>query len=237
MKALILYSGGLDSTCLLYHFARMLDTENVYALNITYGQKHPIERECARWHAKELNLGDRYIEEDLSRVFKFDYSCSLLKGSKNEVPDGSYEEQQKESHGPVSTYVPFRNGLFASYAVAVAYQLDVDIVAMAIHQGDTVAEAYPDCSPAFADALNEAIKLGTDGKVQLLTPFVNLTKSKVVSAGVIAGMTEHDFEHTHSCYKGIPGGCGSCATCLERRKALEDNKIFLSHQYSEKLTK
>lgn len=228
-KYVVLYSGGLDSTCMLYKLIKEVGSENVVAINVFYGQKHPIERECARYHAKKIwgiEMEDHYMEADLSQVFQWDKTCSLLAhNSEVEVAEGTYEEQQEGHDGPVATYVPFRNGLMLSYATAIAYQLGFDRVALAIHKGDTVAAAYPDCTKAFASYMCQSIQEGTGKKVSLSTPFVGLTKVEVVAEGKQAGMDAELFRHTHSCYKGVKGGCGKCATCLERNEALRQNGI------------
>lgn len=224
VKALVLYSGGLDSTCLLYQAVKRYGKMNVYVLNITYGSKHnSIERECAQYHVNKLGLESQYIEHDISHVFEFT-DCSLLKHSTKDVPDGTYEEQQGRSETPVDTYVPYRNGLFISVAVSIAYQLNIDHVYLAVHKGDTVAAAYPDCTPQFIIHQCRAAQVGTSNKVSVFAPFVKRTKEEVAQAGYDAGMTEEDFNNTHSCYKGIKGGCGTCATCIERNNALK--KIF-----------
>lgn len=227
-KYVLLYSGGLDSTCLLYKLVKEVGADNVVALNMFYGQKHPIERECARYHAKHIwqnEMSDHYLEIDLASVFQWDKTCTLLAHNNEDIAEGTYEEQQEGHDGPVATYVPFRNGLMISYATAVAYQLEFDRVAIAIHKGDTVAAAYPDCTKDFASAMCQAMQEGTGKKVSLSTPFVALTKADVVTEGRRAGMTREHFANTHSCYKGIKGGCGKCATCLERNEALRQNGI------------
>ena len=118
MEALVLFSGGVDSTTCLGIAVDKYGSENVLALSISYGQKHTKEIDSARAVAK--HYGVELYELDLSEMFRFS-DCSLLKGSSEEIPHESYAEQLKETNGsPVSTYVPFRNGLFISSAAAIA---------------------------------------------------------------------------------------------------------------------
>jgi len=123
MKILVLCSGGLDSIVLLHKAVDEVGAENVVALNVFYGQKHAKEQEYADWHCKKL--GVPLLNADLSSVFRYNPSCSaLLEGSEKVLEHKSYAEQLKEGNGIVSAYVPFRNGLFLSYAATVAMQLE-----------------------------------------------------------------------------------------------------------------
>lgn len=227
-KILVLTSGGLDSTVLLYKAISVVGKSNVYMLNMYYGQKHDIEIEMARWQAKHLGLEDHYIEKDISTVFAgLENASALFKGSEKKISHESYADQLQHSD-VVSAYVPYRNGMLLSIATAIAYSLGCDTVAYGAHADDAVrrnngdgAAAYPDCTTEFCTAQGRAIKEGTGGKVVLWTPLIDLTKSQVVGFGLDACMTREEFEHTHSCYEGIEGGCGTCGTCRDRNIALD----------------
>ena len=118
MKALVLFSGGIDSTTCLGLAISKYGKENVIALSITYGQKHTKEIEAA--NAIVQYYGIEKIDLDLSLIFRFS-DCSLLKGSDEDIPHESYAQQLEKTNGsPVSTYVPFRNGLFISSAAAIS---------------------------------------------------------------------------------------------------------------------
>ena len=159
MKALVLLSGGLDSTVCLAKAIEKYGNENVSALSITYGQKHSKEVEAARNVAK--HYGIELTELDLSLIFKFS-DCSLLNGSDKEIPKESYEEQLKKTDGsPVSTYVPFRNGLFLSSAAAIAISKECGVIYYGAHSDDAAGNAYPDCSEKFNNAMNTAIYEGS----------------------------------------------------------------------------
>ena len=126
MKALVLVSGGVDSTTCLGMAVSQYGKENVVALSISYGQKHTKEVECAK--AVTDYYGVEYITLDLSTMFQFS-DCSLLSHSDKEVPHESYAKQLQETDGkPVSTYVPFRNGLFLSSAASIALSKDCSVI-------------------------------------------------------------------------------------------------------------
>lgn len=225
-KVLVLTSGGLDSTALLYAAINMVGKENVVMLNMYYGQKHDVEIEMAHWHRD--NTKCEYHELDISKVMQFNVNSSaLLKGSDKEIAHESYAEQL-EHFSVVSAYVPYRNGLFLSIAASIAYQLGCDTVAYGAHADDAVrrnngqgAAAYPDCTKEFVDAQRKAIQEGTAGAVDLWAPLWDKSKAEVVKFGIDMGMTRSEFEYTHSCYEGIRGGCGTCGTCRDRIAALD----------------
>lgn len=158
---------------------------------------------------------------DLSKIFEASNN-PLLKQSTESVPEGSYKDQQKENK-MVATYVPFRNGLLLSSATSFAGSLFPDeevVVIYGAHADDVAGEAYADCSQAFADAINSAIKVGTYNKVWLEAPLVALTKAEVVKKGIELAVP---FELTWSCYNGGDKQCGKCGTCIDRRRAFALN--------------
>lgn len=221
-KYLVLASGGLDSTVLLYKLVRTEGKDQVIALNMYYGQKHVKEMEYLDWTVK--HLGIKKIDLDLAPIFKWDHSCTLLEGN-GAIPEGEYKNQGTLP----STYVPYRNGLFLSVASSIALQLGCTKVVYGAHMDDANRNAYPDCSPAFSEAMARAIFEGSGGKVSLLSPYVvgRFTKKDVVNVGIIQGrMTHEEFEHTWSCYVGKDKPCCKCATCIDRKRAFEANDIF-----------
>ena len=140
MRALVLFSGGLDSTTCLAMAVKKYGSENVTALSVFYGQKHKKEIEAAQNIAKFY--GVELITLDLGKIFSYS-DCSLLEGSSNEIPEGSYEEQLKETNGsPVSTYVPFRNGLFLSSAASIALSKNCSVIYYGVHSDDAAGNAY-----------------------------------------------------------------------------------------------
>lgn len=228
MKKLVLVSGGLDSTVLLHKVVKENGADNVIALSIFYGQKHAIERDSAVWQCNRLGVD--LIEADLSQMFKYNLdSSALLQGSKMNIIHKSYAEQLADlgGSGTVSAYVPYRNGLFLSFAAAVALQLDCDELFYGAHADDAAGRAYPDCTEEFIMAQAEAILNGTAEKISLTAPWWMKNKSEIVTTGLELGMTKEEFAHTWSCYEGNEetGPCGTCGTCIDRIVAFRANGI------------
>ena len=221
MRALVLSSGGVDSTTCLGLAVSQYGAENVTALAITYGQKHDKEVQAAR--AVSSHYGVELIELDLSLIFQYDTTCSLLTGSDTEIPRESYADQLKKTDGkPVSTYVPFRNGLFLSSAASIALSKGCEVIYYGAHSDDAAGNAYPDCSEAFNKAMNDAIFLGSGNQLHIEAPFVRLTKADVVKIGLELGVP---YELTWSCYEGGEEPCGVCGTCIDRQRAFELNGV------------
>lgn len=224
MKALVLSSGGIDSTTCLGIAINKYGKENVISASLYYGQKHDKELNCAKKIAE--HYGVKHIEEDISNIMKYASNvCSLVKGGKD-IQESSYEEQIKANDkGRVDTYVPFRNGLLLSIATAYADSLfaneDVEIFYGA-HADDATGSAYADCSPEFADAMNKAINIGTYGKISINRPLINMNKAEVVKIGLELNVP---YELTWSCYEGKDKQCGKCGTCIDRKKAFLENGV------------
>ena len=220
MKALVLFSGGIDSTTCLGLAISKYGKENVIALSITYGQKHTKEIEAA--NAIVQYYGIEKIDLDLSLIFRFS-DCSLLKGSDEDIPHESYAQQLEKTNGsPVSTYVPFRNGLFISSAAAIALSRKCSVIYYGAHADDAAGNAYPDCSSVFNNAMNTDVYEGSGKQLKIEAPFVNMTKADVVKIGLELKVP---YELTWSCYEGGDKPCGQCGTCIDRAKAFELNGI------------
>lgn len=218
MRALVLLSGGIDSTTCLAMAIDKYGKENVVALSASYGQKHTKELESARNIANYYDI--ELIELNLAKIFSYS-NCSLLSHSKEEIPHSSYAEQLNKNEGEtVSTYVPFRNGLFLSTAASIALSKDCDIILYGAHSDDAAGSAYPDCSKAFNDAMNLAIYEGSGKKLRVEAPFVTLHKKDIVKKGLELKVP---YELTWSCYEGKEYPCGECGTCIDREKAFELN--------------
>jgi len=221
MKALVLLSGGIDSTTCLALAVSKYTTKNVIALSITYGQKHNKELQKAMEVAKYYNI--EHYTLNLEEIFKFS-NCSLLKHSDEEIPLKSYSEQIKSTNGePVSTYVPFRNGLFLSSAASFALSENCDIIYYGAHSDDSAGNAYPDCSEKFNNAMNEAIYEGSGKKLKIEAPFVKMNKADVIKLGIELKVP---YQLTWSCYIGDEKPCGKCGTCIDRENAFKENNIL-----------
>lgn len=229
MKVLVLSSGGVDSTTCLGLAVSEFGAENVVALSIFYGQKH--SRELAAARAVAAHYGVRHLELDLSAVYA-NSDCSLLSHSGAEIPHADYADQLSEQDGaPVTTYVPFRNGLFISAAAGVAQAEGCAAVYYGAHRDDAAGCAYPDCSPEFYEAMNKAIIEGTGGEVRLVAPFVENNKAGVVAEGLRLNVP---YELTWSCYEGGDAACGECGTCRDRLAAFAENGAIDPINYERK---
>lgn len=204
MRALLIYSGGMDSTCLLYKYK----TEIELAITFTYGAKQDERQtECASYNCNALGIKHLILPLDfIGQYFK----SSLLKGGGN-IPHQDYGSENMKS-----TVVPFRNGIMLSVAAGLAESFGLDTVLIANHTGDHAI--YPDCRPEFIEAMDRAIAGGTYGNIRLLSPFCNMTKREIALDGKRSGVP---FDKTYSCYEGYDRHCGECATCRERKEALE----------------
>ncbi len=220
MKALVLCSGGIDSTTCLAETVKKYGRDEVMALSIRYGQKHSKELTAAR--AVAAYYGVTLRELDLAAIFA-DSDCSLLEGSIQEIPAESYADQLKATDGkPVSTYVPFRNGLFLSSAASIALSNGCTELYYGAHSDDAAGNAYPDCSEAFNQAINDAVYIGSGNQLRVIAPFIGLTKADVVARGLALHAPYH---LTWSCYEGKEKPCGVCGTCRDRAAAFAANGV------------
>jgi 7-cyano-7-deazaguanine synthase len=203
-KAIVLLSGGMDSVSALYHVHRT--HEVVATLSFDYGSKHNHkELPFARLHSDRLGIQNHVV----SLGFMGELFASDLLKSGGTIPDGHYEQASMKK-----TVVPFRNGIMLSIAGGLAESVNAQYVAIAAHAGDHAI--YPDCREDFMKAMGDAIRLGTYAAVQILRPFISMTKAEIAARGHELGV---DFLETWSCYKGDQIHCGSCGTCVERREA------------------
>ncbi len=220
-NALVLTSGGVDSTTALALAIEKYGKDHVIALSISYGQKHSKEIEAAKAVAQHYGVEQLFL--DLGLIFQYS-NCSLLQQSTEEIPEESYAEQIKKTGGetPVSTYVPFRNGLFLSAAASIALSRDCEVIYYGAHADDAAGFAYPDCSPGFNNAMNTAIYEGSGHQLRIEAPFVNKNKSDIVAIGLKLGVP---YELTWSCYEGGDKPCGKCGTCIDRAAAFAANGV------------
>ncbi len=221
MRVLVLSSGGVDSSTALGLAVSKYGVENVTALSISYGQKHDKEIEAAKKVAAFYGVEQLFL--DLSLIFQYS-DCSLLKQSSEEIPEESYAVQirKTKSEKPVSTYVPFRNGLFLSSAASIALSKNCGLIYYGAHADDAAGFAYPDCSEVFNDAMNKAIYEGSGHQLRIEAPFVRMNKAEVVKLGLELGVP---YALTWSCYEGGEKPCGKCGTCIDRASAFAANGV------------
>lgn len=214
-KAVILLSGGMDSTtCLAIAIKEHgLSPQNITALSLHYGQKHEVEMIQAQKVAQYYGV-DVHQAELTSSLFRS--NASSLTGNLK-MPQQSYQELM-DSEGPSPTYVPFRNGNLLSAATSLALGRGAGLVYFGAHAEDAHNWAYPDCTPEFIGAMANAIYVGSYHAVRLLSPLEWMMKKDVVRKGLELNVP---FDITHSCYEGKRPACGKCPTCVERLAAFE----------------
>ena len=217
-KTVVIFSGGMDSTTLLYHLHR--EKHDIFALSVDYGQRHRVELEYARRLANELNVP--FEIADLRSITRLISGSSQTDDSVS-VPLGHYNSENMKA-----TVVPNRNMIMLAVAAGWAIQLKANHIAYAAHAGDHTI--YPDCRAEFADAMSLAIGLADWHQVSLLRPFVAMTKTQIATYGCKLGVP---FEQTWSCYVGGTVHCGACGTCIERRESFLEARIQDPTTYGE----
>lgn len=212
-KAVVLLSGGLDSATTL----AVAKNENydIYAISFDYGQKHRRELEYAKKICAHYKIKHKVIKVDLG------WARSALTDKKMKIP-----EHRKEIGKDIPlTYVPARNLLFLSYALAFAESINAEAVFIGANARDY--SGYPDCRPEFYKALQVAVEVGTksgvEGKpVEIKYPLINLTKAEIIKKGVSLNVP---YELTWSCYKGGKKACGKCDSCVLRAKGFREARV------------
>ncbi|MBR6438710.1 MAG: 7-cyano-7-deazaguanine synthase QueC [Bacteroidales bacterium] len=214
--SIIIYSGGLDSTTLLYEECERI----ALAVTIDYGSNHAArEIACARRHC--ANLGIEHLVIDLAFIGR--HFCSSLTAGADAIPEGNYDDENMRS-----TVVPFRNGIMLSVACGLAESRSLKRVLIANHGGDHAI--YPDCRPEFIKAMDSAMTAGTYEGVKLVAPYTDITKGDIVKRGVKLGI---DYSTTYSCYRGGERHCGRCGTCRERKEAFAEAGIIDPTNYED----
>ncbi len=201
--SVIIVSGGMDSTTLLYDRR----DEIALAISFDYGSNHNArEIAYAEMHCKRLGI--EHITIPLDFMHKY-FRSSLLEGA-DAIPEGHYADENMKS-----TVVPFRNGIMLAVAAGVAESRNLTKLLIANHGGDHTI--YPDCRPEFISAMDSATNAGTYVGVRVVAPYTNITKGDIARIGKKLGI---DYAETWSCYKGGEKHCGKCGTCVERKEAL-----------------
>ena len=205
---LIVLSGGMDSVTLLYEYQDSL----ALAVSFDYGSKHNArELPYARLHCERLGI--EHLTIPLSFIGQY-FRSALLEGG-GAIPKGSYDEENM-----AATVVPFRNGIMLSIAAGLAESRGLTKVYLANHFGDHAI--YPDCRASFIRPMHEAILQGTSNAVEVTAPYTDISKGDIARHGKLLGIT---YAETWSCYEGGDLQCGSCATCIERREAMQEAGI------------
>ncbi len=217
-KAVVLLSGGLDSTTLL----AMANAEGYepYALSFRYGQRHDAEVQAANRVAKSLGAAQHLVAQLDPQLF----TGSALTSSGIEIPKDRLDEELAE--GIPATYVPARNTIFLSFALGWAEMLGARDIFIGVNALDY--SGYPDCRPEYIEAYekmaNLATKMGVEGsrRITIHTPLIQMTKAQIIAGGIELGI---DYAMTVTCYDISPNGeaCGHCDACQLRLKGFREN--------------
>lgn len=206
--ALLVLSGGMDSTTMLYDYADRI----ALAVTFNYGANHNArEIACARYNCERLGI--ELVKVDMDFIGRL-FNSSLLGGA-DAIPEGNYNDDNMRS-----TVVPFRNGIMLAAAAGLAESRGLHTLMLANHSGDHAI--YPDCRPGFVEAMSRAISEGTYEHIGIFAPYTGLSKGQIAARGKELGI---DYSHTYSCYKGGERHCGRCGTCRERREAMAEAGI------------
>ena len=215
-KAVIMFSGGLDSTAALCW--AMDKGYECNAITVSYGQKHIREKKSAQKIAKVLGVKLFDLNLDLPWL----KSSSLVDKNKK-IPD--FEISEISGKSIPSTYVPGRNLIFASIGVSLADSIGADAVIL----GPNIVDysGYPDCRPVFYNALEKAVNYGTKigssgGKIKLLMPLIKMSKADIVRLSI---KLKAPIKHTWSCYSGLKYPCGACDSCKLRAKGFAEASV------------
>ena len=214
-RAVILLSGGIDSSTTLA--IAIVEGYEVYALSFDYGQRHQVETQAARRVATSLGAKKHRIAKIDLRVF----GASALT---DDIDVPKKRPETEIANGIPVTYVPARNIIFLSYALAWAEVIEASDIFLGVNSIDY--SGYPDCRPEFIEAFENMANLGTKAGVegrrfQIHTPLIKLSKAEVTRKGIELGV---DLSLTHSCYDPTPDGlaCGECDSCLLRLKGFRE---------------
>lgn len=209
MKIVTSLSGGMDSTTLL---AKLLSYgDDVHVVNFQYGSKHNKKEqtaalEVASYYNRSIKL--IHLEETFSH-----FNSNLLKGG-GSIPEGHYAADNM-----AQTIVPGRNAIMTTILAGYAESHGFDAIALGQHKGDHTI--YPDCRKEFIEAMDKTIQISSDGKVKVMSPFININKADICGIGI--GL-QVPYELTTTCYNGRKKACGLCGSCVERIEAFLINK-------------
>ena len=226
-KALVVFSGGQDSSTCLYYAVKNFDA--VYTIGFKYGQRHEIELKCRQDFLESLKSYDKEAKDKLIEDKVVDMmALKTLTNSALTKESGEYVIDEKNSL-PTS-FVPGRNLIFLCYAASYAYSVGADTIISGVGQADY--SGYPDCRESTLKALETAINFGMESNIILLSPLMHLTKGETFKLAYDLG--GDDFvrmivEKTHTCYEGSHNvlhawgyGCGECPSCLLRKRGYDD---------------
>ena len=207
-KAIVIFSGGQDSTTCLIQAITEYGVENVEAISFQYGQRHAIELEKAKWIAQDLGVQQTLIDMSVIKAI-----------THNALMDESVEIKKKGDDMP-NTFVDGRNALFLLYAAIYAKGQGISDIITGVCETDF--SGYPDCRDVFIKSMNVTLNLAMDYRFNLKTPLMYLNKAQTWQLAAELGALDYIRRHTHTCYEGVEGGCGKCPSCILRNKGLAE---------------
>jgi 7-cyano-7-deazaguanine synthase len=214
-RAIVILSGGMDSATALAYAVQLHGAENVYALTFDYGQRHAKEIKAAAALAGYYRVKHLVFRISLDQI-----GGSALTDKGIPVPAFKADEDVWKRTKVALTYVPFRNTIFVSIAVAYAETLGCKYIYTGFNYIDS--GGYPDTRPEYRDALNQLIKLGSRDKPTIIAPLITMTKKEIVQFGETLGVPWH---LTWSCYEGKNRPCGKCNACVQRAKGFAEAHV------------
>jgi len=220
-KAVVVYSGGMDSFTLLNEVVRDWGQANVFAITFDYGQRHEVEVDYATVFCLENQI-------DHEIVFMGSLGTQLMGGSSQTdnaiaVPEGHYEEESMKD-----TVVPNRNMIMLSLAMAHCIQKDAGTLFYGAHSGDHAI--YPDCRPDFVSAMKAVARTANYLPIDIRAPYLALSKGDILARGMPLGL---DYSKTWTCYAGKEKPCGKCGACQERLEAFKENGLTDPLEYAD----
>ncbi|EEF15662.1 queuosine biosynthesis protein QueC [Actinobacillus minor 202] len=206
-KAIVIFSGGQDSTTCLFQAIAEFGKENVEVITFQYGQRHAIELEKAQWIAQDLGVKQTLVDTSLIKAI-----------TSNALMD---EQAKIEQQGDKpNTFVDGRNALFLLYAAIYAKRQGIQTIFTGVCETDF--SGYPDCRDVFVKSMNVTLNLAMDYNFNIRTPLMYLTKKETWRLADQLGAFDYIRQHTHTCYLGVEGGCHTCPSCLLREKGLNE---------------
>lgn len=209
-KALVVLSGGQDSTTCLYWAIKRFGQDKVSSVSFDYGQRHKVELTCAREVAARAGIANVCLP--------IDTFAALGGDALTDVSIDVSDEKDTQTDLPI-TFVPGRNLIFLTYAAAYAYRRNINHLVTGVAQTDY--SGYPDCRESTIEALQRSIELGMDVEMQIHTPLMHRSKKETVELAVELGALDA-MALTHTCYNGRRPPCGTCAACELRARGFEE---------------
>ena len=207
-QALVVFSGGQDSTTCLFQAMQQYGAENVQAITFAYGQRHGIELERAASIAQELGIRQTVLD------------LSLITAITHNALTDAQAAIQTDAQGMPNTFVDGRNALFLLYAAIYAKSQNIRDIFIGVCETDF--SGYPDCRQIFVQSMNVTLNLAMAYDFRLHTPLMYLTKKETWALADELGVLDYIRTRTHTCYLGVDGGCHECQSCVLRERGLAE---------------